>query len=84
MFEKFLTRVESFLGVERVEINLGELWKDTRPEGTDEPFSEYFHHVFDWSANRAQWTGLLKPFIDQYKEKTGKTPVLNPQVRFKV
>ncbi|KAL7914159.1 amidase signature domain-containing protein [Trichoderma velutinum] len=84
VMENFITRVESFLGVNRTNINLADTWKRTRPEGTDESISKYFHHAFDWSANRDQWTGLLKPFIKEYTDKVGKPPILNPQVRFKV
>ncbi|KAL7955734.1 amidase signature domain-containing protein [Trichoderma compactum] len=45
--------------------------RKTRPEGTDESISDSFHHAFGWSAN-------------QYTDKMGKPPILNPQVRFKV
>ncbi|KAI8946022.1 putative glutamyl-tRNA amidotransferase subunit A [Xylaria longipes] len=84
VFETFITRVEKFLGVKRTRISLADTWKETRPKSTDESISKYFHHAFDWSANRDQWTGLLKPFIEEYTRKMGKAPVLNPQVRFKV
>ncbi|UKZ65400.1 uncharacterized protein TrAtP1_006593 [Trichoderma atroviride] len=84
VMENFIKRVESFLGVNRTNINLADTWTRTRPEGTDESISKYFHHAFDWSANRDQWTGLLQPFIKEYTHKMGKPPVLNPQVRFKV
>ncbi|KAM0467068.1 hypothetical protein ACHAPV_000582 [Trichoderma viride] len=84
VMESFVKRVESFLGVNRTNINLANTWKRTRPEGTDESISKYFHHAFDWSANRDQWTGLLQPFIKEYTDKMGKPPILNPQVRFKV
>lgn len=84
VMESFVMRVESFLGTNRTNINLADTWKRTRPVGTDESISKYFHHAFDWSANRDQWTGLLKPFITEYTEKMGKPPILNPQVRFKV
>ncbi|PKK51861.1 hypothetical protein CI102_5878 [Trichoderma harzianum] len=83
VMESFIVRVEKFLGVNRTNINLADTWKRTRPEGADESISRYFHHAFDWSANRDQWTGLLKPFIEEYTDKMGKPPILNPQVRFK-
>ncbi|PON28475.1 hypothetical protein TGAM01_v202969 [Trichoderma gamsii] len=84
VMENFVMRVENFLRVNRTNINLAETWKRTRPEGTDESISKYFHHAFDWSANLDQWTGLLQPFITEYTDKMGKPPILNPQVRFKV
>ncbi|KAI0435580.1 putative glutamyl-tRNA amidotransferase subunit A [Xylaria telfairii] len=84
VFEAFVTRVEDFLGVKRTRINLADTWRETRPNGTHESISKYFHHAFDWSANRDQWTGLLGPFIEDYTQAMGKTPALNPQVRFKV
>ncbi|KAL7901886.1 amidase signature domain-containing protein [Trichoderma sp. SZMC 28014] len=84
VMERFITRVENFLGVTRTNMNLADKWKETRPEGTDESISKYFYHAFDWSANRDQWTGLLQPFIKEYTNKMGKPPALNPQVRFKV
>ncbi|KAJ8130621.1 hypothetical protein O1611_g3006 [Lasiodiplodia mahajangana] len=83
VFETFITLVEDFLGVKRTEISVAGTWKETRPEGTDESMGKYFDYVFDWSANRDQWTGLLKPFIKDYTQKMGKAPVLNPQLRFK-
>lgn len=82
--DSFVKRVENFLGVNRTNINLADTWKRTRPKGTDESISKYFHHAFDWSANRDQWTGLLQPFIKEYTDKMGKPPVLDPQVQFKV
>ncbi|KAK7918291.1 hypothetical protein PG985_010165 [Apiospora marii] len=84
VFDNFVSQLETLLGVQRVELSLAETWRQTRPDDTSESIAEQFHHVFDWSANRDQWTGLLEPFIKEYTEKTGKPPVLNPQVRFKV
>ncbi|KAF4119671.1 aspartyl-tRNA(Asn)/glutamyl-tRNA(Gln) amidotransferase subunit A [Geosmithia morbida] len=84
VFEEFIARLEDFLQVKRTRVNLQESWKETRPKGMDESLASAFHYVFDWSANRDQWTDLLKPFIDSYREEEGKHPVLNPQVRFKV
>ncbi|KAI0111137.1 putative glutamyl-tRNA amidotransferase subunit A [Nemania sp. FL0031] len=83
-FESFITRIENFLGVKRTEISIADMWKETRPEGADESIAKYFHYVFDWSANRDQWTGLFQPFIEDFTQKMGKAPVLNPQIRFKV
>ncbi|OAQ96457.1 hypothetical protein LLEC1_04447 [Akanthomyces lecanii] len=84
VFETFIVRLEAFLGVKRTDIHLADVWETHRPEGVTESLSEYMHSAFAWSANRDQWLGLLKPFIDEYTEKTGKPPILNPQVRFKV
>ena len=84
VFETFVTGMEKFLGVERTRINLSEIWKHARSDGMDESLVKAFHHAFDWSANRDQWTGLLQPFIQAYEDAMGKPPVLNPQVRFKV
>ncbi|KAM4060528.1 amidase [Hirsutella rhossiliensis] len=84
VFEAFITRVEGFLGVKRTNISLADTWKKTRPKGTHESIGKHFHHAFDWSANRDQWTGLLQPFIKEYTKTMGKPPILNPQVRFKV
>lgn len=72
------------MGVKRTRINLADTWANFHPEGTDESISKYMYNAFDWSANRDQWHGLLKPFIEEYTTKFGKRPVLNPQVRFKV
>ncbi|KAJ2978116.1 hypothetical protein NUW58_g7596 [Xylaria curta] len=83
IFETFITRVEEFLGVKRTRISLADTWKKTRLKDTHESISQYFHHAFDWSANRDQWTGLLKPFIEEYTQKMGKRPALNPQLQFK-
>lgn len=84
VFETFIVRVENFLGIKRTNIHLADTWEKHRPNGVDESLSEYMHSAFAWSANRDQWLGLLKPFIDEYTEKMGKPPVLNPQIRFKV
>ncbi|CAH0051726.1 unnamed protein product [Clonostachys solani] len=84
LFEAFITQVEDFLGVKRTRISLADLWNESRPADTDETIDQYLNHAFEWSANRDQWLGLLKPFIQDYTDKMGKPPVLNPQVRFKV
>jgi hypothetical protein len=60
------------------------LWNESRPADIDESIDQYLNHAFEWSANRDQWLGLLKPFLQDYTAKMGKPPVLNPQVRFKV
>ncbi|OHE96222.1 glutamyl-tRNA(Gln) amidotransferase [Colletotrichum orchidophilum] len=83
VFDKFIARLESFLGVQRTHINLARLWKETNPEGVETPLNEYFNHVFEWSANPDQWTGFFKEFVEEYEKKNGKPPVLNPQLRFK-
>lgn len=76
--------MEDFLGVKRTRISLADLWNESRPGDTDETIDQYLNHAFEWSANRDQWLGLLKPFIQDYTDKMGNPPVLNPQVRFKV
>lgn len=84
IFEAFISRLEDFLKVKRTEISLAEKWRAARPEGMDVSLAKAFHNVFDWSANLDQWTGLLKPFTEEYEAQKGKPPALNPQVRFKV
>ncbi|CAG9984813.1 unnamed protein product [Clonostachys byssicola] len=79
LFEAFITKVEDFLGVKRTRISLADLWNESRPAYTDESIVQYLKHAFEWSANRDQWLGLLKPFIQDYTDKMGKPPVLNPQ-----
>ncbi|CAH0020772.1 unnamed protein product [Clonostachys rhizophaga] len=84
LFEAFITKVEDFLEVTCTRISLADLWNESRPADTDESIDQYLNHAFEWSANRDQWLGLLKPFLQDYTDKMGKPPVLNPQVRFKV
>ncbi|EFX03136.1 glutamyl-tRNA amidotransferase subunit [Grosmannia clavigera kw1407] len=83
VFDKYISRLETFLGIVRSTIDLGTLWLETNPEGVDTPLDEYFAHVFDWAANPDQWSGFLKDFVESYEAKEGKLPVLNPQLRFK-
>lgn len=70
--------------MKRTRISLADLWNESRPADTDETIDQYLQHAFEWSANRDQWLGLLKPFIQDYPDKMSKPPILNPQVRFKV
>lgn len=84
VFETFVTRMENFVGIKRTNIHLAEIWEKQRPDYVNVSLAEYMHSAFAWSANRDQWLHLLKPFIEEYTEKFGKPPVLNPQVRFKV
>lgn len=83
LFDGFIGQLESHLGITRTSISLEDLWAHHRPEGIEESLSEYFEHAFEWAANPDQWTGLLRDFIADYEAKTGKPPILNPQLRFK-
>lgn len=84
VFEAFISRLETFLGVKRTEISLEETWQQHNPEGVTESLSEYMEHVFEWAGNPDQWTGLFQDFLPEYEARFGKPPVLNPQLRFKV
>lgn len=81
--ERFLLKLEAFLGIERTRISLEKLWKETKPVEDDVTLKIYFEHVFEWAANPDQWNYFLKPFIANYKEAYHREPVLNPQVQFK-
>uniref|UniRef100_A0A0B7JQF9 Amidase domain-containing protein n=1 Tax=Bionectria ochroleuca TaxID=29856 RepID=A0A0B7JQF9_BIOOC len=79
LFDAFINKVEDFLGVTRTSFSLADLWNESRPADIDESIDQYLNHAFEWSANRDQWLGLLKPFLQDYTAKMGKPPVLNPQ-----
>ncbi len=84
LFDAFILRPESYLGVKREEISLEKTWQQHRPAGVTESVDEYFEHIFEWAANPDQWTGLFRDFLSEYQARFGKPPVLNPQVRFEV
>lgn len=83
--EKFVLKLEKFLGVKRTPISLELLWKETKPEGLEEGISlgQYFEYVFEWAANLDQWNHFLEPFIKEYKETYNHEPILNPQLQYK-
>lgn len=83
LFDLFIRKLESFLGVERTEITLEQLWTTTNPEGTQETLSDFLAHAFEWAAHRDQWNGFFKEFLQDYQQTYHKAPILNPQLRFK-
>ncbi|KAM5354323.1 hypothetical protein ACJ41O_000972 [Fusarium nematophilum] len=83
VFEAFVSHVEDYLGVSRTEISLADLWRENHPQDLSGSLTEAFHYTFDWTSNSEQWARTLKPFIQDYIEKMGKHPYLNPQLRFK-
>ncbi|KAJ8122751.1 hypothetical protein ONZ43_g1134 [Nemania bipapillata] len=83
LFDSFVKKLESFLVIERNELNLEQLWANTNPEGTQESLSDFLEHAFEWAAHRDQWTGFFKDFLQEYENKYQKAAILNPQLRFK-
>lgn len=84
LFEKFVVRIENFLGIRRSIIKFEDIWRQNLPENVNQSLAEYLLHAFDWGANIDQWTSFLEPFVREYEAVTGAPPVLNPQLRFKV
>lgn len=84
VFDAYINRLETFLGIEKTAINLALLWDFHRPNGVQESLADYLEHVFEWVSCRDVWVGLLGPFLRDYEDKFGEAPALNPQIRFKV
>jgi len=83
VFEEFVVKLESYLNLKRTRISLEETWQKTKLVEIDLSLAEYFEHVFEWAANPDQWTGFIKEFVKDYKTKSGRAAVLNPQLQFK-
>jgi len=83
LFEQYVAKLESYLGVKRTQVSLEEVWQTTKPLETELSLSEYFEHVFKWSANPDQLTGFMRDFLGDYKSTFERAAVLNPQLQFK-
>ncbi|KAK0732130.1 amidase signature domain-containing protein [Lasiosphaeris hirsuta] len=82
VFDEFIRRLETFLGVERTVISIGRLWNKTSSNGATS-LTGYLEHAFEWAANPDQWSGFLRDFVEDYETQRGVPPALNPQLRFK-
>ncbi|KAE8143694.1 amidase signature domain-containing protein [Aspergillus pseudotamarii] len=83
VLESFIVELERYLGVQRIRINLDEIWESTKPIPENTTLEKYFEHDFEWAANPSQWKDFLSPFITEYKNTDGWDPALNPQLQFK-
>jgi hypothetical protein len=81
--ESFITRLETYLGVQRTRFSIEDVWAKTKPVPENTTLEKYFEHVFEWAANPPQWRDFLGPFITEYRQTHGRDPVLNPQLQFK-
>ncbi|KAL8647564.1 MAG: hypothetical protein Q9226_006377 [Calogaya cf. arnoldii] len=83
VFEAFVVKLELHLGIQRTRISLEETWQKTKVVETDLALAEYFEHVFEWAANRDQWSSFMEKFFEDYQSKFGRAAVVNPQLQFK-
>lgn len=83
VFEKYITKLEKYLGIQKTSMNMERLWQETNHIKTNRSLTDYFEHFFEWVANPDQWTGFFKTFDEEYESVYAHQPVLNPQLRFK-
>lgn len=84
VLETFIAKLENYLGVQRMEISMEEIWARTKPVAEEITLEKYLEHAFEWAGNPSQWRNTLYPFINEYRKTYGRDPALNPQLQFKL
>jgi len=83
VFENFITKLESFLGVKKTEVNLAELWRQSNPVKSKLSLSEYFHNTLPYVYALDQFK-FYENFAREYTEAFGAKPYFNPQGQFRL
>ncbi|KAH0558900.1 hypothetical protein GP486_004471 [Trichoglossum hirsutum] len=68
-------------GVERTHISLEKIWAEKA--GTQQPIGQYLNQTFVNIYAADQWQ-LFKDFVAEYKDRFGRSPILNPEGQFKM
>lgn len=77
VIDKFVTGLESALGVKRTPISLAELWKRDVPDGPENSdIAEYLETAGIYPFYHDQYHSLA-PFRKEYEEKYGKPPFVH-------
>ncbi|KAK8060099.1 amidase signature enzyme [Apiospora saccharicola] len=69
IFESFVNRLETHLGVQRHRINIYGYWRDTRPdpEGTDQDLAKYTSKIYPNLVYGATAHDVIRPFVADFQ-----------------
>jgi hypothetical protein len=84
LFEEFVSKLETFMGVKRTEVDFDALWRRTAPVTTELGLEEFFDGTFAKGAHKEN-AEFLHKFVSDWKvAHEQKPPLLNPQIRYKL
>jgi len=84
LIDSFVEDLEGFLGVQRTNISLADMWRRSCPDSTKGiELSNYLATAATLPYYKDA-CGLLKTFVDGYKEKFGKTPFFHRALRWRI
>ncbi|KAK8127822.1 amidase signature enzyme [Apiospora sp. TS-2023a] len=69
IFESFVNRLETHLGVQRHRINIYDYWRDTRPdpESTDQDLAKYTSKIYPNLVYGATAHNVIQPFVADFQ-----------------
>ncbi|PCH35594.1 amidase signature enzyme [Wolfiporia cocos MD-104 SS10] len=78
-FNSFIQKLESFLNVERTEMNLTKLWSETKPASAPATLNDLLNGTYPPVIARDQATLLAEPFFADYAAvNSGRKPFVDP------
>ena len=78
-FERFVSSLEKFLGVQRTIVGMRDLWNKQKPHQPEHSFDEYFKYTYETISNRDSYTNNVG-FVKDYKDAFGWHPYLPPSI----
>ncbi|KAI0919006.1 hypothetical protein AcW1_003502 [Taiwanofungus camphoratus] len=79
IFDTFITRLESFLGTIRTEINLTAMWTETKPAGVSASLNELVNLTYSILISTDQTSLVADPFMHDYAAANGgRKPFIDP------
>lgn len=78
VFEAFIAKLEKFLGFEKTEVDLVDLWAQTNPLGTKKSLHEYFENTLPYTT-APDILASYQQLTRDHEKKFGTKPYFNPQ-----
>ncbi|KAI0016845.1 amidase signature domain-containing protein [Xylariomycetidae sp. FL0641] len=78
ILEDFVQRLEGYLGSERHEVCIDELWKHTRPQAAPEDIAEATGTIYQNIVYYELAHNVVRPFIRNHKAAKARTPFIEP------
>ena len=79
VFEHFVSKLETFLGVKRTIVSLRDLWMRRELDQPEKDFDEYFRYTYEAILNRDSYTNNIG-FVNDYENVFGYHPYLPPSI----
>ena len=79
VFEQFVSKLETFLGVKRTVVSLRDLWIERELDQSGKDFDEYFRYTYEAILNRDSYTNNVG-FVNDYVDIFGYHPYLPPSI----